>query len=395
VRPGIDLRQALESNRIPKVGGENAKIEYIDTIMSMSTSRGWNPAFILSLWLEETEGSHLTIRPYGDAPGITGSNCGVSHTGYGPCYGGVRPIDVELGWIFNARDKYMNEKFAHFMAGWSGGGCVDTDGDGRPDGGADAYFNNICTMNPFINNPNFTKNLKAVYSYLVPPGTHGALTEASQAGNTVCPTATPTPPSTGNYTPIVVDGLTYYPQCSSTAIPGAYWSSHILPGCSSYCSVGCGISSSAMIFSSLSGETRDPEQFMTLYAQYQRRMAPGAEPSCRISYYWLSGMFREHNITSQSPIVFQEPRSLFSSTGSYLVDGYLESGQTLLVFGTVSGYTHFVWIVGKENGDYTIMDPYWGAPPLGGNPPFPVIPYKSSRYSSFMITSLLPVKRSI
>lgn len=192
VRPSIDLRQALQSNSIPKVGGKNAKIEYIDTIISMSTSRGWNPAFMLSLWLEETEGSHSTVKPYGDAPGIPGSNCGVSHTGYGPCYGGVRPIDVELGWIFNARDKYRNEKFAHFMAGWSGGGCVDTDGDGRPDGGADAYFNNICTMNPFINNPNFTKNLKAVYSYLVPPGTHGALTEASQAGNAVCPTATPT-----------------------------------------------------------------------------------------------------------------------------------------------------------------------------------------------------------
>jgi len=201
-------------------------------------------------------------------------------------------------------------------------------------------------------------------------------------------TPTPTPPSAGTYTPIVVSGLTYYPQCSSPAIPGAYWSNRTMPGCGTYCGYGCGIASSAMIYSSLSGDRKDPEQFMNLYTQ-------SGSPNCLIDYSILRNLFSTHNIVTGTPLVLPSAKSLFSPEGSALVDGYLQSGQTVLVMGTISSYNHFVWIVGKENGRYNVMDPYWSAPSSGTSPTFPIIPYTSNRYSMFMIKSMLPVRQQI
>jgi hypothetical protein len=214
------------------------------------------------------------------------------------------------------------------------------------------------------------------------------------------PQPTATPASTGTYTPIVVAGLTYYPQCSSPAIPGIYWSDLTMPGhqCgSTYCEFGCGISSFAMVFSSLSGEQpKDPKQFMDFYTQY-------GSPDCLVRYSLLRTILGEHNIDTQTPLGLPIPKSLFSADGAALVDGYLQTGQTVLVYGLVGGdpthpdrkYNHFVWIVGKENGHYNIMDPYWSAPHNAPGPPFPVVPYTSNRYSSFMIYTMLAVKRRV
>jgi hypothetical protein len=204
------------------------------------------------------------------------------------------------------------------------------------------------------------------------------------------PLGTPSPgaPPTGNYIPIVVSGLTFYPQCSSSAIPNASWSGNSMPGCGTFCSQGCAISSAAMIFSSLSGETRNPQEFINLYV-------PQYFSSCLISYTDLSDLFEAHNIDTQPARVFPSPLGLHSTQGSAIIDGYLQSGQTMLVAGTVNGYTHWVWIVGKENGHYLVMDPYWSAPPAGTSPTFPIIPYTSERYTSFTFRSLLPVRQRI
>ena len=211
------------------------------------------------------------------------------------------------------------------------------------------------------------------------------------------PVGTSTPAPTGTYTPIVVSGLTYYPQCSSPAIPGAYWGPTPMPGCGTYCSAGCAISSSAMIFSSLSGERKDPKQFMDLYTQY------GA-PDCLINDTKLTTLFEAHNIDVQQIFYPPSPLSLFSNESQVIVDGYLAAGLTLFVRSTsqpppaphgINGYTHWVWIVGKENGHYNVMDPYWSAPRGGSADDFPIIPYTSDRYTSFTYNKLMPVKSKL
>lgn len=53
---------------------------------------------------------------------------------------------------------------------------------------------------------------------------------------------------------------------------------------------------------------------------------------------------------------------------------------------------HAVWIVGKNGNHYNVMDPYWGAPPHSNGPPYPIVPYSSSRYVDIQVWSILPVK---
>lgn len=250
--------------------------------------------------------------------------------------------------------------------------------------------------------PSYAEGLSDFFGALIPPGAQpGEFVGGTPAipipagsgtpGVTISPPAgTPSPgaPPTGNYTPIVVSGLTFYPQCSSPAIPGAYWAPTPMPGCGTYCSQGCAISSAAMIFSSLSGETRNPQEFMNLYV-------PQYFPTCLISYTKLSELFRAHNIDTQPALILPSSLALHSTQGSAIIDGYLQSGQTMLVAGTINGYAHWVWIVGKENGHYLVMDPYWSAPPRGTSPTSPIIPYTSERYNSFTFRSLLPVRQRI
>ncbi len=210
---------------------------------------------------------------------------------------------------------------------------------------------------------------------------------------TSIPSTSPTPIGpplpTGDYDPITVSGLKYYPQCSSPAIPGAYWSSMKLPGTpcqnKTFCQWGCGLTSSAMVLSSLGNTQYDPKQFTDLY------LNSGA-PNCYLSYTVLRNMFTTANITTQVPQYFSNPVDLRSSQGAYLIDGYLQSGNTILTYGNINGYTHFVWIVGKEGGHYKVLDPYWSAPSQGKAPTFPIVPYTSNRYYSFGIRSLMAIK---
>lgn len=203
------------------------------------------------------------------------------------------------------------------------------------------------------------------------------------------PTPIGPPLPTGDYHPITVSGLKYYPQCSSPAIPGAYWSSIALPGAPcqnrTYCQWGCGLTSSAMVLSSLGPREYDPKQFTDQY------LASGA-PNCYLSYTILRNMFTNANISTQSPQYFSTPIDIRSSQGTYLLDGYLQAGNTVLTYGNINGYTHFVWVVGKEGGHYKVMDPYWSAPTHGRSPAFPVVPYTSNRYYSFGIRSLMAIK---
>ncbi|MBP6993929.1 hypothetical protein KBB12_01680 [Candidatus Woesebacteria bacterium] len=259
---------------------------------------------------------------------------------------------------------------------------------------------NVIFLAPLVR----TEGLSDIFGAVIPPGAQpgdyagqGAVTAVPTLSGTITPQQSGTPPAgtltptpEGNYTPIVVSGLTYYPQCSSPAIPGAYWSGQTMPGCATYCEYGCAIASSAMIFSSLSGQTKDPKQFMDLYTQ-------SGSPNCLLSYTRMTSLFNAHNIDTSPFLVVPTNLTieLTSVQGSSYIDPFLQTGQTLLVGGTINTYTHWVWIVGKENGQYMVMDPYWSAPSSGTGADFPVIPYTSNRYQSFIIRSFLPVKARI
>lgn len=194
-------------------------------------------------------------------------------------------------------------------------------------------------------------------------------------------------PSNPNYTPVTSAGLVYYPQCSSPALP-VDWSSKPMPGCNDFCNWGCGIVSSAMIFSSFSGRRLDPLQFVNYY------VSQGA-PNCLLDYARLKTIFEANSMTTGAKIYPNPYISLTSAKGIEMIDGYLGTGYTILVGGDINNYGHFVWIVGKKDGYYEVMDPYWSSPPRGTSPDFPVVPYQSNRYKSFYIKSLMPVKKTL
>lgn len=122
----------------------NAQIQNWDTIVSQSITHGWNPAFVLTLWIEETgaQGAPNYTDPLG---------CDPNHP--------TTDINISLGCLFNSFNSYSNDKFADFM-------CM--------------YSESKLAPCEFKTNPNFPGNIKKWYSQLVPSGP-GAIT-------------TPTPP---------------------------------------------------------------------------------------------------------------------------------------------------------------------------------------------------------
>ncbi len=189
------------------------------------------------------------------------------------------------------------------------------------------------------------------------------------------------------YTPVTSAGLVYYPQCSSPALP-VDWSSKPMPGCNDFCHWGCGQVSAAMIFSSFSGRKLDPVQFVNYY------VSQGA-PNCLLDYDRLKTIFEANGMTTGAKIYPSPHIPLASAQGIAKIDGYLSAGYTILVGGDINNYGHFVWIVGKKDGHYEVMDPYWSSPAQGTSPNFPVVPYPSNRYKSFNIKSLMPVKKAL
>lgn len=112
----------------------NAKIQNWETIVGQSINNGWNPAFVLALWIEETGAQG--VGSYTDPLG-----CDPSHP--------TTDITISLRCLFSNFNSYANDKFADFMCRYS------------------ESKNSPCD---FLTNPNFPKNIKSWYSQLVPTG---------------------------------------------------------------------------------------------------------------------------------------------------------------------------------------------------------------------------------
>lgn len=106
----------------------NARMENWETIVSRSIENGWNPAFVLTLWVEETGAQG--VSSYSDPLG-----CDPSHP--------TTDINKSLNCLFNSFNNYTNDQFADFM-------CMYSESKKSP-----------CV---FSTNPNFPGNIKTWYS---------------------------------------------------------------------------------------------------------------------------------------------------------------------------------------------------------------------------------------
>lgn len=149
-----------------KTSFPEAKLDYWDDpIIRKSIDNGWNPAFVLALWIEETGASHTTVlgNGGGGVPNSQGEFT-LGHLGCAPTEN--QTIDESLNCLFKNFSSFTNNQFAQFMARYSGGPA----------------------NSPFSNNPNFPGNLKVWYSRLVPsdPGALQTVTIATSQP-TGCP----------------------------------------------------------------------------------------------------------------------------------------------------------------------------------------------------------------
>lgn len=128
-----DVRQAILQK------WPNAQIDNWQTIIDQAIAHGWNPAVLLTLWIEESgaQGEAIYTDPLG---------CDVTKPS--------TDIQVSLNCFFNNFDnKFTNDQFGQFLLTYS-----------APNDPV-----------PFYSNPNFPGNFKSRYSKLVPTGT-GAIT---------------------------------------------------------------------------------------------------------------------------------------------------------------------------------------------------------------------------
>ncbi len=119
----------------------NAQIGNWNIIVSESVAHGWNPAFLLALWIEESGAQGV---PAADPLGCLA-----------PSNIGMNDINLSLQCVFGSFGSLTNDRFADFM-------CRYSDGHDAP-----------CT---FAQNPNFPPNIRRWYSRLVPTGP-GALVD--------------------------------------------------------------------------------------------------------------------------------------------------------------------------------------------------------------------------
>jgi len=149
----------IDGKEIISSSWPGGKIEYYDRIVERSVASGWNPAFVLTLWVEETGASTATFARNGGTEQSQSGNYSKGHLGCAPSED--QTIDESLDCLFNNFSRFSNDEFATFMSTYSGGGA-----------GA-----------PFSNNPNFPQNIKYWYDKLVPSGTQQVNTrDATQKG---------------------------------------------------------------------------------------------------------------------------------------------------------------------------------------------------------------------
>lgn len=153
------LREIIQTNW-PK-----ARIENYDTIVQKSIQNGWNPAFVLTLWIEETGGQAGTSLADGDPGGYSDAlGCDPSHP--------TSDINTSLSCLFGPSfSSLKSDQFNDFMCQY-GGDAIK----------APCSFAST--------NPNFPPGVKTVYSKLVPSGP-GALIPVepivSSSGLVSCP----------------------------------------------------------------------------------------------------------------------------------------------------------------------------------------------------------------
>lgn len=155
---------------------QQAQLQYWDTIINSSISNGWNPAFVLTLWIEETGASHFTKTSMGGGgvPAGVDPDTGIpfysnGHLGCAPSQ--EQTIEESLSCLFRNFSSFPNDKFYDFMCRYSEG---------------------ILSPCAFTLNPNFPVNIKKWYSQLVPggitvinPPVTGALADIIQWGQTI------------------------------------------------------------------------------------------------------------------------------------------------------------------------------------------------------------------
>lgn len=123
-----------------------AKIEYWDMIVDESVKNNWNPAFVLTLWAEETGASHHTKTQNGGGNDGSISPISLGHLGCAPLEN--QTIEESLGCLFKNFSSYGDSEFEKFMRRYSGE---------QPTG-------------PFVINPDFPSRIKKYYLMLVPSG---------------------------------------------------------------------------------------------------------------------------------------------------------------------------------------------------------------------------------
>lgn len=156
----------IKSTAIPLILAQfpQAKTQYYDTIVTRAIQAGWNPAFVLTLWIEETGASQNTKVAAGGAGVLPASN---GHLGCAPWE--LQTINESLDCLFKNFSGYTNDQFEAFMRIYSG----------EPAGS---------TGQPFVNNPNFPGNVLKFYSMLIPSGPGAAVSTGSASGLSItCP----------------------------------------------------------------------------------------------------------------------------------------------------------------------------------------------------------------
>ena len=107
---------STDKQRLITLSWPKAKIEYWDHIIQRSKDAGWNPAFVLTLWAEETGGSAKSKIEAGGAGDCT--SCSNGHLGC--AINEIQTIDRSLDCLFNNFSQFSNDQFPQFMQRYAG-----------------------------------------------------------------------------------------------------------------------------------------------------------------------------------------------------------------------------------------------------------------------------------
>lgn len=286
----------------------NSQIQYYDLIVSESIKNQWNPAFVLTLWVEETGASTRTKKENGGS-GIPTSSGTFSRGHLGCAPHQDQTINESLNCLFKNFSHFSNNQFADFMARYSGG---------PPE-------------NPFANNPNFPKNIKYWYSKI------------SSVDLVSFPTPTsyfPQPQKTGQQ---------YFAQCDPR------WGDIPLPDGperSTICKAGCGPTTTAMIVSSLTNNYVDPPSMVNFYKENGKYIGSnGSIWSDNVSILKSLGL-----TTTEEFYYNLQPAEVIIKD----IAPYIKNGWTFFALANFcsKGCGHYFWIV--DVGSVWAYDPYYG-----------------------------------